>query len=459
MRKRGLAMLALAAVMAFGPAGITAMAAEGWVQEGGNWTYYNASGNKMQNVWRQGGDGLWRYIGNNGYMVTNTWVDDDTYYVDTNGIMVAGKWLQVTNTRSDDRDYDWYYFTGTGKSVKNKWEKIADKWYYFDDTGVMQTGWVLDDMYYCGTDGVMVTGWQKLEPADGIDDNDYSGPFEDEDDGKRWYYFGTNGKKVVPDSDGDNFKQKRINGVYYVLAEDGAMQTGWVCVTGDDSDNIEDYRYVDSNGTVRVGWYSIEPPENIMGGYDHDVEWFYFSNRGVPQTGPEKGAARSSDIKKINGNSYLFNEKGVPVYGLQQVYLSSDGSEYTAYYFGSRSQSSMLRGKQRIDEGGTTVQYYFTSTGRGYTGVYENNLYYMGKQQKADSGSKYEVISIPDGDGYKNYVVNTSGRIAKNTTVKDNDGIKYKTSSGGLLLAIDDETDGINGVFKSPEEPDWSAFD
>ena len=42
MRKRGLAVLAFAAVMTFGSAGIQAMAAEGWAQEGGNWVYYNA---------------------------------------------------------------------------------------------------------------------------------------------------------------------------------------------------------------------------------------------------------------------------------------------------------------------------------------------------------------------------------------------------------------------------------
>ena len=77
--------------------------------------------------------------------------------------------------------------------------------------------------------------------------------------------------------------------------------------------------------------------------------------------------------------------------------------------------------------------------------------------QKADSGSRYEVFTIPQGNSYKNYVINTSGRIAKNTTVKDRDGVKYKTNSGGVLVKEDDESvDG--GTYSSPEEPDWSAF-
>ena len=39
MKKKGLAVLALAAGMSLGWAGITAMAAAGWVQEGNNWAY------------------------------------------------------------------------------------------------------------------------------------------------------------------------------------------------------------------------------------------------------------------------------------------------------------------------------------------------------------------------------------------------------------------------------------
>ena len=78
----------------------------------------------------------------------------------------------------------------------------------------------------------------------------------------------------------------------------------------------------------------------------------------------------------------------------------------------------------------------------------------MGKLQKASSGSKYEVFTIWNGDSYKNYVINTSGRIAKNTTVKDSDGVKYKTNSSGILLREDDE-EADGNTYNSPEEPDW----
>lgn len=458
MKKRSFAVLVLAAMMTLGTAGGTAWAAEGWAQEGNTWVYYNSAGNRVYDAWRQGGDGYWRYLNSSGVMAVDAWVDNDNYYVNASGIMVANQWLQVVNSDKTS-GYDWYYFTQSGKAVKDKWEKINNKWYHFDDSGVMETGWILEDMYYCGADGAMVTGWQRLIPPDEDDDDyysNYSGPYESIDDGMYWYYFSSSGKKVVPGDSDTEITTKKINGVYYALAEDGSMRTGWVSVTGDESDEITDYRYVDSNGQVRVGWYSIEPPEHLSNNYEHDVEWFYFDKKGVPTVGPMRGAANVSDFKKINGYTYLFDENGTPVYGLQKVFTDSDESEYTAYYFGTRKQSSMLKGKYQVDEAGDTVPYYFTSTGKGYTGVYDNYLYYMGKLQKADSGSKYEVFTIYTGSGNtpKNYVVNTSGKIAKNTTVKDREGTKYKTNSGGVLIKEDDE-DVEGNTYSSPEEPEW----
>ena len=457
MRKQRVAILALTALMTLGSAGISAMAAEGWSKESNGWIYYNSAGNRIYNEWRKGADGYWRYIDSNGYMAVNKWVDNEEYYVNDSGIMVAGQCLQIADSNSESGS-SWYYFTQSGKVVRDQWQKINNNWYFFGDDGAMQTGWVEDDMYYCDSNGAMVTGWQKLTPPEEYadDDDDYTGPYESAEDGKYWYYFASSGKKVVPDDNGDNIKQKKINGVYYCLREDGAMQTGWTCITGDDSENIEDYRLVDKNGQVRTGWYSAEPPEDLQNQYDHDVEWFYFNSKGVPEVGPERGSAHTSDLKRINGNTYLFDEKGVPVYGIQKVYTDSDESGYTAYYFGTRSQSCMMKGKYTLDDNGSSRQYYFTSTGRGYTGVYDNYLYYMGKLQKADSGNKYEVFTIPNGNSVKNYVVNTSGKIAKNTTVKDRDGVKYKTNSGGVLLREDDEeVDG--NTYSAPEEPDWDT--
>ena len=77
----------------------------------------------------------------------------------------------------------------------------------------------------------------------------------------------------------------------------------------------------------------------------------------------------------------------------------------------------------------------------------------MGKQQKADAGSRYQAISIPGG---QTYLVNTSGKITKSTSgVKDADGTKYTTNSQGVLAKINDEAVSGSGYGRPAEEPVW----
>lgn len=449
MKKKGLVVLAAAFMLTFGVSSVEAWAAEGWAQSGSNWVYYDSNGSKVTNTWKKGADNLWRYLNGYGEMAMNTWVEN-TYYMDSNGILVTDKWMKFQDSGSSE--YKWYYFGSSGKAIMDNWSKIDNKWYYFDSNGEMQTGWVLDDMYYCGTDGVMRTGWQKLFPPDSDYDQDRVTP-GDNDDGKYWYYFNDNGKKYVPKDMNGDYGTYKIGGVSYCFDSEGALQTGWKNVGIDNPEaEIQNYKYYDSNGKLRVGWYSIEPPEELSG-YEENVEWFYFSSAGVPKAGPRKGEASTQDLTKINGKTYLFNDLGNPVYGLQKIKIGNT-SEYTSYYFGDKKTSTMQKGKVKVTEGdGTECTYYFSDSGRGYTGVKDGYLYYMGKIQQAEDGTKYEPITIPTGSGSTTYVVNTSGKVSKNTTVKNSDGVKYKTGSNGTLLKVDDENPSGEG--RAPSEPVW----
>ena len=107
MKKKMVAVWALAAVLCFGTATISALAAEGWAQSGSTWVYYDSNGNKIYNTWKKGADNQWRYLNGEGVMATNAWVESD-YYMDSNGIMLTDKWLKLTG---DQGEYEWYYFT------------------------------------------------------------------------------------------------------------------------------------------------------------------------------------------------------------------------------------------------------------------------------------------------------------------------------------------------------------
>jgi glucan-binding YG repeat protein len=432
----------------------TSAFAEGWTKENNIWTYQDSSGNKVTSSWKRGADGEWRYLDANGYMATNAWVDDNEYYVDSSGKIEKGTWKQATDPISGGSTMYWFYLLSDGKVAKSTWRKINDKYYYFDEDGHMLTGWVFEDTYYLGDDGAMKTGWAQLEDPDGNSSSDFA-PGDEVQDGENWYYFSSSGRKYCAENDGE-YIEKRISGKKYCFDSDGVLQFGWVNMNGEDEvgEKITDYKYYNSDGTLRTGWYSLVPPADLDGHYEDDVEWFYFNSDGTPRAN-DKNYYTTSDFTKIGGKTYMFNEWGTPVYGIKKVYLSNSLSSYTAYYFGTKSQSNLQKGTQKIDEYGTTVTYFFTeSSGVGYTGVKSTRLYYMGRLQKADSDTKYEIVSLPSGsDTYSNYLVNSSGKVMKKSKVKDADGLQYITDASGIVTGIDGVAVSNTNSYRTPEEP------
>lgn len=231
------------------------------------------------------------------------------------------------------------------------------------------------------------------------------------------------------------------------------MQTGWICVSGDE-DNFKDYRYLQDNGKLTTGWYSTYPPEDYEGDVEDEVQWYYFGNDGEPKVGPPVENASVKDLEKINGITYLFDENGNPVYGLRNL---NNGSDFETYYFGDRQTSSVQKGKMTIEEGdGTKSEFYFTESGgkagRGFTGVKNKYLFYKGKLQEADDGTKYEVICVEG----RNYLVNTSGKVMEDTTVKDSSGTKFETNKTGVVVKVDKESDNGDEYARDPYEPvEW----
>ena len=459
MKRKICAVLTLTAMLSAGAA-VSAWAAAGWVQNNGQWQYQDRDGYIVRNEWQKGADGKYRYLDSSGYIAVSTWIDDE-YYVGSDGIMVTDSWLREDCSSETDSGIAWYYFDSRGQAVKEGWKKIDDVWYYFDDVGVMQTGWVDENRYYTNENGQMLTGWQLLDPPEDVsydeDDEEEYDPFTQADnDGKYWYYFKSNGRKVTPDEDsGNEYGTVRIDGDYYCMNSDGALQYGWKNVEG--ASSITSYKYFKSDGKMVTGWYSLAAPRGIDDSSD-EIHWYYFNSKGVPKA-DEDGIPTKDDLLTINGKTYLFNNVGNPVYGLRKVYLgeSEDESNYTSYYFGEDDNDCWAHsGKIKVEEdSGEENTYYFTSAGRGFTGIKDNYLYYVGKLQVAQN-DKYELINVP-GKDYA-VMVNSSGKVMKSTTVKNSDDIKYKTNSSGQVIEIDgEEVSGVTGI--DPEEPDYVTDD
>ena len=421
--------------------------AEGWSKSGSDWVYLDKNNSKITDTWKKGADDKWRYLNSSGVMATNQWVDNDTYYVDEQGLIVEG-WKQLID---EGKSY-WAYFQSGGKAVKEAWKKIGDKQYYFDENGKMLTGWILDDSYYTKEDGSMATGWMKLVPPN----TEERGNGPNASSNAKWFYFQNTGKKFKPTVTNDvRYGEKKIDGARYAFNENGELAIGWVQVSGSATPAIKNFKYYNEDGTLRTGWYSLQPPDGLSGNYENLVEWFYFSTTGEPYAAKSERLT-TDDFVKINGKQYLFNQNGTPLYGIQKVY---QGNAYTAYYLGTSSQCYIIKGRQNVkDSSDSTEEYYFqTSTGGGLTGVKDSKLYYKGKIVKANSYTKYQVFAVPNenGSGSTNYVVSSSGKIVHNGKVKDADKVEYKTNSYGVLTAIDGDTN-IKTTFETPSEPGWS---
>ncbi len=117
--------------------------------------------------WKQNDTGYW-YVREDGSYPKEKFekVNDVWYYFDNSGYMLAEQWKKHT-------DGNWYWFDNSG-AMATGWKKIADKWYYFDAEGAMQTGWVK----YKET-------WYYLDSKDG---NMVSNAFIQSADKTGWYY-------------------------------------------------------------------------------------------------------------------------------------------------------------------------------------------------------------------------------------------------------------------------------
>ena len=279
------------------------LAAQGWVKSGNTWYFYNQNGTLARNTWA--GD---YWLGADGKMATNSWVDNGRYYVDGNGAWVKGAhrqaevkkqgWVQngsawnyyhqgniVRNAwigsywlGADGRmatsswvDNGRYYVDANGAWVKdakrpeakkNGWIKEGSTWYYLENGALARNKWVGN--YWLGADGKMVTSsWVDNDryyvDGDGAWVKDAKRPEVKKNgwikEGSAWYYY----------ENGALARNKWISGKYW-LGADGKMATSsWV-------DNGR--YYVDSNGV----WVkdAKKPEAKKHGWVKEGTTWYYF---------------------------------------------------------------------------------------------------------------------------------------------------------------------------------------
>ena len=229
------------------------LAAQGWVKTGNAWYFYNQNGTLARNSWS---GNYW--LGADGRMATNAWVDGGRYYVGSNGLWVKGAQKPAV-TKPEVKKQGWvqngsawnYYYQGN--IVRNAW--IGSYWLGTD--GRMATNsWVDNGRYYVGANGLWDKSAKKQEVKPEVKKNGWL------KEGSTWYYY----------ENGALARNKWISSTYWVGA-DGKMATdSWV-----DGGRY----YVGANGA----WVKdakkpevAKPVEKKQGWVKEGNTWDYYEN-------------------------------------------------------------------------------------------------------------------------------------------------------------------------------------
>ncbi|MCB7337567.1 argininosuccinate lyase [Enterocloster aldenensis] len=471
MRKQTklVAVLSTAALLAIG-ASMTSFAAQGWAEEDGTWVYYDRNGDRVTDKWAKSGNN-WYYLDSDGEMAIDTLIEDgdNYYYVDINGVMASNQWVAIENEDAgddDEPDNYWYYFQANGKALKNSGDNVSlktinGKKYAFDDEGKMLYGWVASDnaeridntdgdafkdgVYYFGgaDDGAMTVGWLQMDITYEEATNDeykYVAPvFTDDEDQSRWFYFKSNGKKIYADN-GEETKEKTINGKKYAFDQNGAMVAEWSMdetkvATADmpatpgkasTAKYSQAWRYfnsVEDGSRVSKGWFKVVSAEYLNDDKYNDDEdsWYYADGSGNLYAG---------EFKTIKGKKYAFRNDGRMIDGLKfinpddltKVYADDDSDHpfdteddfidsalwyaangYNCYYFGDGNDGAMKTNKTNITIDGDNFNFYFeksgSSKGAGVNGEKDDKYYLGGMLLKAGSDDKYQAIEYVEKTG------------------------------------------------------------
>ena len=230
-----------------------ALAAQGWVKTGTSWYFYNQNGTLARNAWS---GNYW--LGADGKMVTNAWVDNGRYYVGADGAWVKGAQKPATPKPAVAQKQGWvqsggaWYFYHQGQIVRNAW--VGSYWLGAD--GKMATSsWVDGGRYYVGANGVWDKNAKKPEAPKPVEKK--QGWVKE---GNAWYYF----------ENGSVARNKWIGSTYWVGADGKMATSSWV-------DNGR--YYVGENGVWDKNAKKPEAPKPVekkQGWVKEGNAWYFY---------------------------------------------------------------------------------------------------------------------------------------------------------------------------------------
>ena len=409
-----------------------ALAAQGWVKTGNAWYFYNQNGVLARNAWA---GNYW--LGADGKMVTNAWVDNGRYYVDANGAWVKGAQKPAAPKPAVAQKQGWvqsggaWYYYYQGNVVINAW--VGNYWLGAD--GRMATSsWVDNGRYYVGSNGEWVRNAQKPEEKK-------QGWVKDSN---TWYYYNTDG----------TLARNKWAGNYW-LGADGRMSTNsWV-------DNGR--YYVGSNGEwVR----NAQKPEEKKQGWIKDSNtWYYYNTDGTLARNKWVGNywlgadGRMATNRWVDNNRYYVGTNGAWIKDARHPEEKKQGwvkESNTWYYY--NTDGTLARNKW-------AGNYWLGADGRMSTNSWvDNNRYYVGadgawvKDASRDKNTKRAIFLDPGHGGSDSGAVENGVR-EKDLTLSVYNKVSSRLASLGYTVLTSRNTDKDVGLVSRADQANKSNAD
>ena len=278
-----------------------ALAAQGWIKTGNTWYFYNQNGTLARNAWA---GNYW--LGADGRMVTNAWVDNGRYYVDGNGAWVKGAHRQAEVKKQgwvqNGSAWNYYY---QGNIVRNSWVGS----YWLGNDGRMATSsWVDGGRYYVGSNGAWVRDAKKPEAAKPVEKK--QGWVKE---GNAWYFY----------YQGQITRNAWIGS--YWLGSDGKMATSsWV-------DNGRYYVGVNGLWDKSAKKQEVKSEVKKNGWVKEGNTWYYYEN-GILARNKWAGNYWLGADGKMATNAWVDNGRYYVDGSGKWVKNAGHGINYSSYY-------------------------------------------------------------------------------------------------------------------------------
>jgi len=348
-----------------------------------------------------------------------------------------------------------YYQYSDGTRIRNCFQTISGKTYYFKSDGYVAKGLTTidGDLYLFNTStGVMCTGWVTYKGNKYYFGENGEAYYEWEEIGNHYYYFDPKTHVMVKGF-------YRVGAKKHYFDENGVEKFGWITVDG------KKY-YLDEYGVVQYGWqmlggrkyYFDKEGRMVTGIVKIDGIVYRFDTNGVfrgKATAAEAAAAQGSGTGSGSGTSGSTSKPGTPV-AVKKGWVKESGKWY--YYKNGVKQKGWLRlGKEpnkrvfylgsigAMRTGWASIggsKYFFDNEGvlqKGWL-KYNGAMYFLQSNGKLKKGwLKY------NGDWY---YLQTNGKM-KTGWLKLGNTWYYLQSNGKMKTGWFRDKDGLTYYFRS----------